>query len=110
MSLSLHLAAYSTGRIVPVHAMEPYGGVEVQTRSSLTLVLMGVSGQLQVPAGLPPEAIDYEECVVFRAGLEALEKTKTSLSISLPAIERRFPGRPAHSLACTPAHFCSEVG
>lgn len=68
--------------------MEPYGGVEVQTRSSLTLILMGVSGQLQVPAGLPPKAIDYEECVVFRAGLEALEKAKTSLSPYLSAGNR----------------------
>jgi hypothetical protein len=61
--------------------MEPYGGVKVQIRSSLTLALMGVSGQLQAPAGLPSESIDYES-VVSRAGLKALEKTTpTPLSL-----------------------------
>jgi hypothetical protein len=39
--LSLHLAVYDTGRVVPVHAKETNGGggvLEVQIRSSLTLI------------------------------------------------------------------------
>jgi hypothetical protein len=62
--------------------MEPHGEVEVKIRSSLTLALMGVNGQLQASAGLPSESIDYDS-VVSRAALKALEKTKTSLSLSL---------------------------
>jgi len=88
--------------------MEPYGGVEVQIRSSLTLALMSVSGQLQAPAGLSSKSNGYES-VRSRAGLKALEKTKTSLSVSLPAIERRFLGLRAHSLASTPARIPSGV-
>jgi len=61
--------------------MEPYGGVEVKIRSSFTLALMGVNGQLQASAGLPSESIDYGS-VVPTAVLKTLEKTTPPLSLS----------------------------
>jgi len=89
--------------------MEPHGEVEVKIRSSLTLALMGVNGQLQASAGLPSESIDYDS-VVSRAALKALEKTKTSLSLSLSAGNQMKIIWPSGSLASTSAHVSSGVG
>lgn len=45
----------SVQKVVPVYAIKAYEEMEVQLHSNLTLTTDGVSGQLHVPAALPPE-------------------------------------------------------
>ena len=104
VSLSLHLAAYYTGICTSHEAVWGNGGTNPLI---LNLSSNGCEWSASSTGRFNLWIHWLRECGV-QAGLMALGKTKTSLS--LPAIERRFLGRPAHSLASTPAHVSSGVG